>query len=1604
MRQLFKNLFTAVLGLAAFSGAYAQTEQFSQKVNIPLKAATVVSLKPDNAFSLKKRIIKSDFGIQLDLGETYDFGKYPFKQTVSISLKAFKGNNVVQGVFDKSEYTIEISPDAPKALFYRDFSKLKTTTQGDDAFTFDRIDVTVNSVSAIDPKLASSFRFNMSLNTEYGFDVRNIAGPKILNIEKFESTKTMKVNWEQTDRINNYQLQIIRLFNTDEATAVKEDEITTSLDWSKAMNIEVKPANVKLLNLNNVFIDAQTYNMTVPSGTGYYAVRVRPVSSYFEGGLGNSNNWGTWSNHPAENQTIVLTPNNKPLPFFFYKDPNENLTWIYSRVFSDATERPKESITFANSIGQGKQGSIYLPSSNVTLTTQTVYDYAGRPSLVTIPVPEDGKKLTYKEKFVKPKGANELYRDKNFDEPDNQKNPTQVDQSQGAFSYYNGKIPQVPDAEGYPYARTLFGPDGRVVEQSGIGAAYMVGDQKDGRGYTTKYFYGTPAEDELIALFGDEAPSAESVIKFTTVDPDNVATVTYTSKEGNVLATAMSFYEGAESTALLPVDGVKNEKKKIKDKITANVKVGDRKFVSSKRVTLLQNNPDFQISYSIPCKQAEQLCKMAELKCDYNVRVYIQQLKQDGTIEKTISVFDQKLDDIACQDINGVPYKVIPAKSLNLSAGHDYYIVKELVAGDKSKVQIQDNLANIKLQNSIPALVSSWLESVKCEEMLNAFFESLEALSKSVNNADLENFKAVDPRFPFTISNEFWSKVYTKETKELYKLNISYDDGNPVLVAFHSPCCEPIHVPVTWIKPMISASENPYFTDNNGDGIPNPADFLKDSKDKFETNFDFEGMAIAMIQNTFKIRELADKSYGGDAKKAAQAYLYNGAGTMSGKAPMQMWQAGWFNMMVYNMLTDKYNANNTASNLKENQNPDNNEQQTLYYDECGNPVKDKIGIKCDGDKCTQYTPSELIDIWSTLVKNMQVQLNGVVAGEMDDSYEISKNYDGQYGKDENKKYPPGDEKNEHDKHFKGAMVAVALLVPFGPAVVASVISKIRNAKANTGKGNKEGDKQNPDPLPEQTLVYDFLEATGYRFAKIVTNLDAKPLAEDTSPDFGYSENTKDPQDAPLPVKRVVPNDYLQNFGKKGGGFYYAPMKEFVSVQKIYDPEGNYFPLTDNPFYAFKYFTYENHGKPEYASTEANVCFDDPNDCYAMDGQFMKLDPQGNPIKVPCCGDPNDPNNLFCHEDYEYPNLAAITVGKGKKNGKEYKAIVGDFCGKGRIRCPYTHEFWSAGQRFSFYKMVKNMKFEDDNTDWTAAKYQSCEDYTKVDAWYKNEGGLKGYAEYIPASKYNGLSAEVQKAFVQEKLSKDGQEYTNFSLVEMQIMEKVGECNDDCEKRRPDIKAQILQMLEDKCYQVGGCKEEGQNQIVPEADINKMVDALVGACKDQCKLTTFSCADSMACRDFDMPKTMIGSGSATFKLQYGIAGYPNSPQFCDGNQYAGFDDDKCLQYVGGVLSLKRCPEFVNNMEEALYSNYEYTKMEQAKHWFLELTLPSMCTENKGEKDFNCCGNVGENMTKGDTYMPKQEYTKYDNTPVDLNDNNLKKPVFSPAGTVNVTVKP
>jgi RHS repeat-associated protein len=569
---------------------------------------------------IDKELEKATINVLFNTGEYYEYGTNAFSTTVDATIK---GYDAISGGSVVATYTSTLTIDqtAPEVLFHKDVSAIY-----DQVYRWE-----LTYTYAADAVVSSDVNLEFFRVEDFAYDVRS-ASPLVAASTVSPSGNQMTFAWTSSCiDFENYEFQLLRLFNSDPAKQTTTNITVGKVDWSEALSIETYSSD-------------KSITITMAEGTGYYAWRVRPIGDAFENGIGNHLNWGEWSNHNVVNQgnTNVAVTGSVGFYLGFYTQFDDDKNWSYNRSFAegdveeDQQVRIAEGMTFANGLNQVEQTQRRLAEEENILANQTVYDYSGRAALksMTTPVPTATQStLGFIPNMMQTGGSK--YTAADFDTDANYKNPAKVDSTVGnAFSYFsnNNTDLTIPSAEGYPYTRTLYYPDdgGREMEQGGLGKVHRIKSNSIGAdSRTTKTYFSGVSDDELIRVFGDEAPDNDEVILKITLDEDKVTRGSYIGKDGKTYAsflikTGDINYSNEANSPLLGLASQDSAGFTVNDTISNAAPFTPYGNILNKTRTFV-NIPTTNVSmnYQLDPKTVEDICMNYCTSCDYWVQFLV---------------------------------------------------------------------------------------------------------------------------------------------------------------------------------------------------------------------------------------------------------------------------------------------------------------------------------------------------------------------------------------------------------------------------------------------------------------------------------------------------------------------------------------------------------------------------------------------------------------------------------------------------------------------------------------------------------------------------------------------------------------------------------------------------------------------------------------------------------------------------------------------------------------------------------------------------------------------------------------------------------------------
>ncbi|MES2286132.1 MAG: hypothetical protein V4547_10620, partial [Bacteroidota bacterium] len=555
--HLFIIKYLQLLVLVLFAGtifaqpppSYSKVSTVSYdylEINTPVNKTLYVRNFPQllslcsGGFYGNKQIKKATLNGRLNLGDDYRFGKSDFTYVINVTINGYatiSGGSQPAIFTQTKQLTINCSsssPCNPEHEFSIDF-----TTQHSQINRFVVSAAFVPTPSGL-TSMNNALNLRVFFNEDFAYSFTAEPSLTVVPLTTPTSVNPITFDWTSLCGGTNYEFQLLRLYNINSTLITDESTIYAYIDWNKALSIETGSSLSEL-------------KLTIPEGTGYYVWRVRPIGNAYEGGIANDRNWGPWTEDAVFTQGAFVNLTNA-LSYdnlFFYNQFDDDKNWIYSRTFVEGDIRDNtpvnigENIMYANGLQMIKQKQVKLNTENKILVNQTIQDFSGRASLVTMAAPIDSTKLGYVNRYIK-NNVDSLYTAADFDANANYNNAssTAIGSTGQLATYYSDANTDltVPEADGFAFSRTLYFRDGtnRPKEQSSPGLTHKIKPAADTTKHTVRNSYSSVADLELIRVFGDEAPNNNSVHKMITTDANNSSSITYVSKEGQTIATCMS--------------------------------------------------------------------------------------------------------------------------------------------------------------------------------------------------------------------------------------------------------------------------------------------------------------------------------------------------------------------------------------------------------------------------------------------------------------------------------------------------------------------------------------------------------------------------------------------------------------------------------------------------------------------------------------------------------------------------------------------------------------------------------------------------------------------------------------------------------------------------------------------------------------------------------------------------------------------------------------------------------------------------------------------------------------------------------------------------------
>ena len=316
---------------------------------------------------------------------------------------------------------------------------------------------------------------------------------------------------------------------------------------------------------------------------------------------------------------------------YVFDSHQPNLNWQANISYAEQGKR-KVVVQYYDGSLRSRQTVTKDNTTDTTIVAETLYDYQGRPAIQVMPAPSLSNTIQYIAGFNVAADGSE-YTQTHYD---TLTNPTTyctahadgMGTQSGASMYYSGNNPKkgyglnqfIPDAQTYPFSQTEYTPDntGRISRQGGVGPEYQLGSLHE-----TKYYYGSPDQGELDALFGTEVGDHSHYFKNSVRDANGQYSISYVDMHGRTIATALAGPAPAGMAALPSNLGRAVVTDNLAD--SGSLIIRDGSIINQKSLVVTSRDT-FNFSYSLTPPQISQAnCASATIcyTCRYDIEVTI---------------------------------------------------------------------------------------------------------------------------------------------------------------------------------------------------------------------------------------------------------------------------------------------------------------------------------------------------------------------------------------------------------------------------------------------------------------------------------------------------------------------------------------------------------------------------------------------------------------------------------------------------------------------------------------------------------------------------------------------------------------------------------------------------------------------------------------------------------------------------------------------------------------------------------------------------------------------------------------------------------------------
>ncbi|PKP04006.1 MAG: hypothetical protein CVU11_06505, partial [Bacteroidetes bacterium HGW-Bacteroidetes-6] len=463
------------------------------------------------------------------------------------------------------------------------------------------------------------------------------------------------------------------------------------VDIPDITNIEPDQYEVDFSNAYRINTTNNWFRIPMGYSSGAIVYRVRGKGYYYDISYVGSLEQTLWSYNPGGSVYVEDIPTAHK---YYFSGLEEEKNWQHSVSYTEQGNY-QEQIQYVDGLGHVRQSVGFINGKEKkAIVGEAIYDYNGRVAAEILPSSIDNQGLAFYDAF------NGTFDKNNIDGDTKLYNPDGMSSGYGSGNFYSDDNPNqqnleawLPDADGYPYRRTIYRSDGT----GRVRGSFLAGsDFKAGSNHGVMVYSCNADQNQLDMLFGNEAGIAENYHKQIMVDGNGQISYSISDLHGRVIATSI---DGGNAANLLDVYNTPGSSTVNNDLMLLN-EVQNNESVATYQLFASSVNQEFHFGYALFGTSGTVDCMPDNITAKYNV---------------TICAFDEYDDPV---DINGAAagdcYEYNDITGINgeeftftAPAIGEYTIVKRVTLSDSPVEWIEANFADLQTCVEMPELMPS---------------------------------------------------------------------------------------------------------------------------------------------------------------------------------------------------------------------------------------------------------------------------------------------------------------------------------------------------------------------------------------------------------------------------------------------------------------------------------------------------------------------------------------------------------------------------------------------------------------------------------------------------------------------------------------------------------------------------------------------------------------------------------------------------------------------------------------------------------------------------------------------------------------------------------